>query len=120
MTLSSVNSRSFGTPSAIETTKRSLLNITKGVSDHMPKYEKGKAAHRGCEFSSPQLLICRDLRSLRFRNEGMIVLAGDPMKCKERYSTLSAKDRMSSRALVWSMGPLRTGDGFRQRDRDRI
>lgn len=44
--------------------------------------------------------MCRDLRSRRFRNEGMIVLAGDPMKWTERDSTLVVKDRISIIALV--------------------
>ena len=50
----------------------------------------------------------------------MIDLAGDPMECRERDSTLVAKDRTSISAPAWSMEPLLAKDGFKQRDKDRI
>ena len=49
-----------------------------------------------------------------------MVLAGDPMKCKERDLTLVAEDRMSTRAPVWSMEPLPANDGLKQMNKDRI
>jgi hypothetical protein len=61
-----------------------------------------------------------DLRSWRFWNKGIIDLAGDPMKCRERDSTLVTKDRTLIKAFVWSTELLSAKDGFEQRDKDRI
>lgn len=52
---------------------------------HAGAAEKGKTTYKGCVLSSPQLLTCRDQRSWRFWNEGMIDLARDPMGCRERF-----------------------------------
>ena len=72
--------------------------------------------HKSWEFSSPQLSVWRDLRSLRFWKQGIMVLARDPMKCKERDSDLAAEDRMSTRAPV---EPLPANDGLKQMNKDR-
>jgi hypothetical protein len=84
----------------METTKRSLLNVVGGVSTRTVRWPKKESrTHKGCVFSSPQLLTWRDLRSWRFWNKGIIDLAGDPMKCRERDSTLVTKDRTLIKAL---------------------